>query len=107
MICKTKIVATIGPASSDFATLSELIRAGVRIFRINCSHGSKAERIQLIRLCRQASKSLDIPIAIMIDLQGPKIRIGELEKPSITLQIGQTVKVTNQPIRGDEKSFSI
>jgi pyruvate kinase len=107
MICKTKIVATIGPASSDFATLSELIRAGVRIFRINCSHGSKAERIQLIRLCRQASKSLDIPIAIMIDLQGPKIRIGELEKPSITLQSGQTVKVTNQPIRGDEKSFSI
>jgi len=107
MICKTKIVATIGPASSDFATLSELIRAGVRIFRINCSHGSEAERIQLIQLSRQASQRLGIPIAILIDLRGPKIRIGELEKPSITLQSGQVVLITNQPIIGNEKSFSI
>lgn len=107
MICKTKIVATIGPASSDFTTISELIRAGVRIFRINCSHGSEAERIQLIQLSRQASQSLDTPIAVIIDLQGPKIRIGDLEKPSITLQSGQTVKITHQSIRGNEKSFSI
>lgn len=107
MICKTKIVATIGPASSDFATISDLIRTGARIFRINCSHGSEAERIQLINLPRQASQSLNIPIAVMIDLQGPKIRIGDLEKPSITLQSGQTVIITNQSIRGNEKSFSI
>jgi pyruvate kinase len=107
MTCKTKIVATIGPASSDFATICDLIRAGVRVFRINCSHGSEAERIQLIQLSKQAAQSLDIPIAVMIDLQGPKIRVGELEKPSITLKRGQTIKITAQSVRGNEKYFSI
>ncbi|PWH16009.1 MAG: pyruvate kinase [Anaerolineae bacterium] len=107
MVQKTKIIATLGPASSDFTTLSELIRAGVRIFRVNCSHGSESERICLVQRAKQVSESLAIPIAVLIDLQGPKIRIGELEKPSITLQSGRRVIITDQPVQGNEKSLSI
>lgn len=107
MPCKTKIIATLGPASSDFATISELIRAGVRIFRINCSHGTEAERIRLIQSAKNASQRFCIPIAVMIDLQGPKIRIGELEKPFIILQSGHTVSITTQSILGNNDVFSI
>lgn len=107
MTCKTKIIATLGPASSDFTTIADLIRAGARIFRINCSHGSDKERIKLIQLAKNAAQSLCIPVAVMIDLQGPKIRIGELEKPSITLQAGETVKITSQSVLGNERVLSI
>ncbi len=107
MLCKTKIVATIGPASSDFATICELLRAGVNVFRLNCSHGTNEERIRLIQLAKHASQSLCIPVAIMMDLQGPKIRIGELEKPLIALQVGQTVEITTQPLLGNEHCLSI
>lgn len=107
MLCKTKIIATLGPASSDFETISNLIRAGVRIFRINCSHGTEQERIRLIRLAKITSQSLCIPTSVMIDLQGPKIRIGELEKPFTTLQAGKRVSIVSEPLQGNENVLSI
>ncbi|MCX8062041.1 MAG: pyruvate kinase [Anaerolineales bacterium] len=107
MPCKTKIIATLGPASSDIETISNLIRAGVRVFRINCSHGTEKERIRLIQLAKSASQSLCIPTSIMIDLQGPKIRIGDLEQPFILLQSGRTIKITTQSVLGNENVLSI
>ncbi|GAB4468818.1 MAG: pyruvate kinase [Anaerolineales bacterium] len=107
MACKTKIIATLGPASSDFATVSNLIQAGARIFRINCSHGTEKERIELIQLAKQASQSLNTPVAVMIDLQGPKIRIGNLIKPTIPLSQGQQINITAQQLQGDESTISI
>ena len=107
MPCKTKIIATIGPASSDVTIIGELIRAGVRVFRINCSHGSEQERVQLIQIAKNASQSLCIPVAILIDLQGPKLRVGELEKPFITLHSGHAITITNQPTIGNDRVLSI
>jgi pyruvate kinase len=76
---RTKIVATLGPASHDRATLARLIDAGVDVARLNASHGTQAEHAQRIRLVRSLERRLRRPIGVMLDLQGPKLRIGALE----------------------------
>lgn len=75
---KTKIIATIGPASNSKETLSQLIQAGVNIFRLNFSHGDSSAFIELISTIRELEHTHQIPITIMQDLSGPKIRIGAL-----------------------------
>ena len=82
---KTKIVATIGPASNNKATLQKLIEAGVRIFRLNFSHGDASLFVDIFRFIRELEKELQIPVTIMQDLSGPKIRLGNLSVPSIEL----------------------
>jgi pyruvate kinase len=78
-IKKTKIVCTIGPASWDYATLKELAMAGMDVARLNMSHGNFEEKTEQIKLIRRISDELNKPIGIMADLQGPKIRLGEIE----------------------------
>ncbi len=78
---KTKIVATIGPASSDEPTLSRMIRKGMSIARLNFSHGSYEDHLKTIRNIRKISKKEGIPVAILQDLSGPKIRLTKLKKP--------------------------
>ncbi|PVV25873.1 MAG: pyruvate kinase, partial [gamma proteobacterium symbiont of Ctena orbiculata] len=73
-IRKTKIVATIGPASDSVDTLEEMIVAGMSVARLNLSHGSYEEHRQRIERIRQASENLNIPVAIMIDTRGVEIR---------------------------------
>ncbi|MFH0703189.1 MAG: pyruvate kinase [bacterium] len=80
-LIKTKIIATIGPSSDTEEKITELINAGARIFRINSSHGTKEEHQKSIEKIRKVSKSLNIHIAIILDLQGPKIRVGNLKEP--------------------------
>lgn len=89
MLRRTKIVATLGPASKDPATLREMLGAGVDIVRINFSHAD-ASAIQLIALVRSIAEELNRPVGIMADLQGPKIRIGRFKDKSITLVNGQS-----------------
>jgi len=72
----TKIVATLGPASSDPALLEEMIRAGVNVVRLNFSHGTAQDHIDRATLVREAAKRAGCEVAIMADLQGPKIRVG-------------------------------
>ena len=80
---RTKIVATIGPASNNKDTLKKLIEAGARIFRLNFSHGDSSLFIDIIRFIRELETELQIPVTIMQDLSGPKIRLGNLSVKSI------------------------
>ena len=84
----TKIVATIGPASNDLETLIAMIRAGVNVVRLNFSHGKAQDHIDRARMVREAAAACGTEVAIMADLQGPKIRIGKFENSRITLENG-------------------
>ncbi len=75
---QTKIVATVGPASADDDTLAELVAAGVDVFRINTAHGSRQEHQERLDAIRQASRAAGRPVGVLVDLAGPKIRLGEL-----------------------------
>lgn len=84
----TKIVATLGPASNDQETLSRLIAAGVDVVRLNFSHGTAADHIERARVVREEAKKQGRPVAVMVDLQGPKIRIGKFENGAIEIAKG-------------------
>ena len=85
----TKIVATLGPASSDPALLEQMIRAGVNVVRLNFSHGQAQDHIERARLVREVAKRVGHEVAIMADLQGPKIRVGKFAAGSVMLEPGQ------------------
>ncbi|MCM2295262.1 pyruvate kinase [Rhodoferax sp.] len=85
----TKIVATLGPASSDPVLLERMIRAGVNVVRLNFSHGKAQDHIERARLVREAAKRAGREVAIMADLQGPKIRVGKFAEGKVFLQPGQ------------------
>ena len=78
-INKAKIVATVGPASDSKEMLKELIYAGVNVFRLNFSHGDHANKSQIIERIRELNNELGTYCSILQDLQGPKIRVGEIE----------------------------
>jgi pyruvate kinase len=73
---KTKIICTLGPASSDYDTLKAMVEAGMNVVRLNFSHGEHATHLEYIRTVRKVAADLKRPIAILQDLQGPKIRVG-------------------------------
>mgnify|MGYP001595466168 FL=1 len=104
---KTKIVATIGPASSGQKILEEMLIAGMNVVRLNFSHGDFAEHQPKADNARAASEKTGIPVALMQDLGGPKIRIGDFYKESITLKEGQTFTLTTEKIIGDEKKVYV
>ena len=85
----TKIVATLGPASSDPALLEKMIRAGVNVVRLNFSHGTAQDHIDRAKLVREAAARAGCEVAIMADLQGPKIRVGKFVQGKVQLTIGQ------------------
>lgn len=87
---KTKIVATLGPSSGDYETIKELVESGVTVFRINTSHGEKDEHREKINIIRKIEKELNKNIPIIIDLQGPKIRVGQIPEP-IKIEKGQEI----------------
>lgn len=78
---KTKIVATLGPATSSYEMIYKLTKAGASMFRLNTSHGSAATHLENIKYIRQVSKDLNVFIPVLIDLQGPKIRVGNISEP--------------------------
>ena len=89
MLRSTKIVATLGPASSDPATLETMIRAGVDVVRLNFSHGTGADHEARAKLVKELSAKVGRTVAIMCDLQGPKIRVGKFKDGRVTLEKGQ------------------
>ena len=94
---QTKIIATLGPASSSKETVQALIEAGVNLFRLNLSHGTHQEHQGHIQLIRQVAKDLDRPVGLLADLQGPKFRTGPLKgKEPINLEVGEEVKFTTE-----------
>jgi pyruvate kinase len=97
---KTKIVATIGPASSSVAVLRELMRAGMDVARLNFSHGSYDFYRQLVTDIRELNAEMGISTAILADLQGPKLRVGEMENGSIDVPDDSELIITNEPMMG-------
>ena len=97
----TKIVATLGPASSDLDTLEKMIRAGVDVVRMNFSHGTAEDHMKRAELVREASRRAGRTVGIMADLQGPKIRVGKFKDGRVTLQRGQTFILDAQCELGD------
>jgi pyruvate kinase len=91
---KTKIIATLGPAVASLDGVLELIEAGMNVARLNFSHGSHDEHRQFHGWVRQASEKLDIPVAILQDIQGPRIRVGSFPGGSIVLEDGAEVVLT-------------
>jgi len=99
-IRKTKIVATIGPASSNERELSGMIHAGMNVARLNFSHGTHEEHSEVIVRIREASERLHTPVAILQDLSGPKIRIGTFETESVHLKKDADFTLTTEPFVG-------
>ena len=102
---KTKIIATVGPASSDKEILKKLIEEGVDIFRLNFSHGTHEDHKAVIKRVRELNDEMDTFVCLLQDLQGPKIRVGEVEKGS-KLKPGQEFVITTDPLVGNSKRAS-
>ncbi len=96
----TKIVATVGPASSSRETLLELVKAGVDVFRLNFSHGSHEDHEKVINHITYINDRYDTHIGILADLQGPKLRIGEIEHNALELEAGDVITFVNEPCLG-------
>jgi pyruvate kinase len=97
---KTKIVATLGPASSTAETIGHLMAAGVDIFRLNFSHGSNYEKLEIIKSVRSLAKNQGRAVGILADLQGPKIRTGRMVNGHLPLAKGDNIVITTEDIVG-------
>lgn len=101
---KTKQLATLGPASSSFEMIEKLFLAGADIFRLNFSHGEHAQKKELLDIIRQLEAKYDHPIAILGDLQGPKLRVGTFANPNgEVLQAGQPFRFDLDPTPGNNQ----
>jgi pyruvate kinase len=101
-IRRTKIVATLGPATSEHEQVAALAQAGVDAFRLNLSHGSHADHAERIRVVRAVQHELGRPLALIADLQGPKIRVGDLPEPRL-LATGEEVVVAGEEAATDSE----
>ncbi len=105
---KTKIVATVGPASENLKTLEEMIQEGMNVARVNFSHGTYEDHEKQINLIKEARKRQNTPIAIMLDTKGPEIRTGLLKNgDEVILTEGQTFVLTTEELDGDNTIVSI
>jgi pyruvate kinase len=105
---RTKIVATIGPASSDPEVLARMVEAGLDVARLNFSHGDRESHAENVRLIREASSRVGRPVAILQDLPGPKLRIGMLTNGIAELKGGQTLTLcSGSTAEGNERRMSV
>src|SRR5689334_21442407 len=104
---KTKIVATLGPASSTYEVLKQMIAAGVDVCRINLSHGDYEMHKNVISTIRKINEELKTCASILVDLQGPKIRIGEVENNNVFLENGSEVIFSTKETQGNAKRLYI
>src|SRR5687768_10988358 len=102
---KTKIVATVGPSSSSKEMLRALIKEGVDVFRLNFSHGTHEDHLKVILNVRELNSELGTKIALLQDLQGPKIRVNEME-PNVIIERGQDLIITTKEALGNNKIVS-
>ena len=98
---RTKIVATVGPACDTYEKLLELVTAGVNVFRLNFSHGSHEDKTKIIDHIRRINKTEPFNIAILGDLQGPKLRVGEIEGGEMEIKSGDILTFTNEKVMGN------
>ena len=106
ILAKTKILCTLGPATDTTEKIRELINAGCNGVRLNFSHGNKNYFKTILNNIHKACLAENTPLAILADLQGPKIRIGELIKPEIELITGKTIEIISKDIKGTSEKIS-
>ena len=104
---KTKIVATMGPASLKKEILADMMRAGLNVCRLNFSHGSHQDHAGAVALIRELNDELGLNVAILADLQGPKIRTHEMENNGVLIEVGQQIDVVVEKVLGNNQRFSI
>ena len=104
---KTKIIATIGPASSDPGVFSAMCRAGVNVARLNFSHGTHEEQLAKIRMIQKVREELDLPIAIMLDTKGPEYRTGTFKTGKVHINDGDLFTFTTRDVEGDGTIVSV
>jgi pyruvate kinase len=104
MITRTKIVCTIGPAVIEYEKMVDLLKAGMNVARLNFSHGTYHEHARNIQNLKKGRKATKLPLALMLDLQGPKIRIGKVQNGELTLSSKQRIRLVEKGI-GDAKSI--
>jgi pyruvate kinase len=97
---RTKIVATIGPASNTYEIMLKLVRAGVNVFRLNFSHGTHEDKLAVIEIIRRINKEEPFNVAILADLQGPKLRVGDIENNALDVRPGDILTFTNEKCVG-------
>lgn len=107
MVLHTKIVSTLGPASSDIRTVQNLVLAGMSVARLNFSHGTHEEHQKRIETVKQVREKLGLPVAIMLDTKGPEIRLGKLKNGKIELKDGQRLWLVREELEGDEERISL
>lgn len=103
---KTKIIATIGPASSDYETLKQIIEAGANVVRLNMSHGSHEEQMERVLKVRKINEELNSAVGILLDTKGPEVRTGEFKEGTV-FEAGSIVRLVNDDIVGDNTAFSV
>lgn len=104
---RTKIVATVGPASDSYEKLLALVRAGVNVFRLNFSHGSHEDKAKIIDSIRKINSTEPYNIAILGDLQGPKLRIGDIEGNELQVNEGDVLTFTNEKVIGTKEKIYV
>jgi pyruvate kinase len=107
LVVRTKIVCTLGPASGEEPTLRAFVEAGMAVARINFSHGSHEDHARRIGIVRRLAEEAGRPIAILADLQGPKLRVGLLPPEGISLKVGEIVTLVNQPSSADPAVIAV
>ncbi len=104
---RTKIIATLGPASSSVEVLARLFQAGADVFRLNFSHGSHEDHAARFAMIRDLEKKFDRPIGILADVQGPKLRVGRFQAGRVQLQTGQAFRLDLSAIPGDVRRVQL
>ena len=104
---RTKIVATVGPACDTYEKLLELVKVGVNVFRLNFSHGGHEDKIKIIEHIRNINATEPYNIAILGDLQGPKLRVGEIENNALPVEAGEVLTFTNEQCIGTKERIYV
>lgn len=104
---KTKIICTIGPASSDEKVFTEMCKAGLNVARLNFSHGTHEEHKVKLDMIKKVREKLNLPIAIMLDTKGPEYRVKTFKNGKIFLNDGDTFTFTTKDVEGDESKVAV
>jgi pyruvate kinase len=104
---RTKIVATVGPACDSYEMMVNLVKAGVNVFRLNFSHGTHENKADIIKIIRKINETLPYNIAILADLQGPKLRVGEIENNALEINAGDMLTFTNTKCVGTKEKIYV
>src|SRR5690606_40243563 len=103
---RAKLVCTLGPSTDSPERIEALVRAGMDVARLNFSHGVHADHERRLRWVREASEKVGRPVAVLLDLQGPKIRTGKMQDGKILLEEGAEVVITTEEVLGTPERFS-